>query len=114
MLLCILSGKRAQHITQITRGNIQLFRKILDGRYSLTQGSFIAEIFIQNVFQLLQQIVAYCFAGDELTLIKPIGVVQQQLNLRNNDILAKIVYSAVHLLLDDCKNGNDGSLLLLR
>lgn len=112
MLLRAESGEGAEHIAQVIGCHVQAVCKICNGGEALGEGFFFVEIFIEQLFELLKELIVDCFSGNELTLVKSLGVGEEQLYLCDEYVLAKIVYPLVELSFDDFENGKDGSFFL--
>ncbi len=91
MLLGSLAGEGFQHIGQVSLGNFQLLCYFLSRRHPLNQCLFLLKSLIQKRIHLIDQIVMNYIARQELPVVKPIAMMKEQLDLRNQHIQTEMV-----------------------
>lgn len=114
MLLCALASQGFKQATEVARRNIQRFGNLLHAGQALSGEGAAVEIAGQEIFQARQQFMAGDLAGDELALVEPLRIGQQEFQLRNDYVLAEPVDISVVFLFDLVGNGSEHCLFLIR
>lgn len=87
VLLCVLPGQGAQHVAQVVGRKVQGRRHPLHRQQAFFLRFALGKPGVHHRFKPGEQIALIVFSGNELPLVKAVGVGQQQINLRDNDVL---------------------------
>src|SRR5690606_26684168 len=90
--------------SQVVGGNVELLRYGFYRGNAFFQTLLLAEVSYQNLFKALQQFMIRFFSGEELPLIKPFRINQQQDKLSDNKVLTELVHIALIFLFNVLKN----------
>ena len=73
---------------------------VLHGRQTFCRQIIAVEIVGKQCFEAVENLVIGYFSGDELPLVKTLGIAQQSFNLRNDNVLAELIDVGMVFLLD--------------
>jgi hypothetical protein len=111
VLLGALPGQYFQQTAEIVGGYVELGGYFLYGGQSFPDEVAGDKIFLQDLLEAVQDLMIGDFAGEELAVIEPFGIVEQCIYLGNDDALAEFVDIRLVFLVDRLDDTRDGGFL---